>query len=193
MIGRRKPAFWQAGLLFLLACAGVAQSGVARAEPPRQLATGEMANFTFLKAPQAAPTVSFVDGESKELTLAAFQGKVLLLNFWATWCAPCRKEMKELDDLQKQMGGPKFAVLAISADRQGPSVVGDFFNEVGIRHLAKYNDGSMKTHRAFKSLGLPTTVLLDHNGMDVGRLVGPAAWNAKEALALVRHYVEAAR
>ena len=193
MIGRRKLAFWQAGLLFLLACAGVAQPGVARAEPPRQLATGEMANFTFLKAPQAAPAVSFVDGEGKELTLAAFQGKVLLLNFWATWCAPCRKEMKELDDLQKQLGGPKFAVLAISADRQGPGVIGDFFNEVGIRHLAKYNDGSMKTHRAFKSLGLPTTVLLDHNGMEVGRLVGPAAWNAKEALALVRHYVEAAK
>ncbi|MBM3491226.1 MAG: TlpA family protein disulfide reductase [Alphaproteobacteria bacterium] len=186
MIGCRKPRLWQAALLLCLAVAAG-----ARAEPPKQLATGEMANFVFLKAPQPTPEVSFVDGENRPLGLERFRGKVLLINFWATWCAPCRKEMKELDDLQRQLGGAKFEVLAISADRQGPSVIDAFYDEVGIKHLAKYNDASMKTHRAFKSLGLPTTVLLDHQGQEIGRLVGPAIWNAKEALALVGHYVAA--
>ena len=123
------------------------------------------------------------------MSLAAFRGKVVVLNFWATWCAPCRREMPDLDHLQATYGGADFAVVALSADRKGPTVIPPFYKEAGVRHLAVYNDKSMKSNRAFRVIGLPTTVLLDRQGREVGRLIGPAEWAAPEALRLIEHLI----
>ncbi len=173
-------------------CLGLALTLPAAAEPPADLASGAMANFTILPEPKPGPAVSFVDGDGAELSLADFRGKVLLVNLWATWCGPCRREMPDLDALQAEFGGDRFEVVAISADRQGSSVIGPFYAEVGVEHLAHYNDKTMKTHRAMRSLGLPTTILYDTEGREVGRLIGPAHWAAPEAFRLVRYFVDAA-
>lgn len=187
---RSKLRFLRTGLIGL--CLGIALTLPAAAEPPADLASGAMANFTILAEPKPGPEVSFVNGDGEELSLADFRGKVLLVNLWATWCGPCRREMPDLDALQAEFGGDRFEVVAISADRQGPSVIGPFYDEVGVRNLAHYNDKTMKTHRAMRSLGLPTTIIYDAEGREVGRLIGPAHWAAPEAFRLVRYFVDAA-
>lgn len=182
--------FFRTALIGL--CLGIGLALPAWAEPPADLASGAMANFTILPEPKPGPEVSFVNGEGEALSLADFRGKVLLVNLWATWCGPCRREMPDLDALQAEFGGDKFEVVAISADRQGPSVIGPFYDEVGVTNLAHYNDKTMKTHRAMRSLGLPTTIIYDAEGREVGRLIGPAHWAAPEAFRLVRYFVNAA-
>ena len=159
----------------------------ARAGVPAELVAGAMANFAAKESPTPAPEIRFTDGAGKALSLAAFRGKVVLLNFWATWCAPCRREMPDLDRLQVTYGGADFAVVALSVDRNGPAVVPPFYADVGVGHLAVYNDKTMKSLRAFRVIGLPTTLLLDRRGREVGRLIGPAEWAAPEALALIEH------
>jgi thiol-disulfide isomerase/thioredoxin len=154
------------------------------------LASGQMANFVAAAAPAPLPEIGFVDGEGRPVGLDAFRGKLVLLNLWATWCAPCRREMASLDRLQAKLGGERFQVLALSADRQGPSVVPPFYAELGIKHLGVYNDAAMKSHRALRALGLPTTILIDPQGRELGRLIGPAEWDSPEAEALIRHYLE---
>ena len=161
----------------------------ARADVPAKLVTGAMANFTVSKPLAPAPDVRFVDGDGKPTSLADFRGKLVLVNFWATWCAPCRREMAEFDHLQAELGGEDFVIVAISADRKGPEVIPPFYKENGIKHLGVYNDKSMKTHRAFRVPGLPTTVLIDAEGNLIGRLIGPAEWASPEALALVKHLI----
>ena len=154
--------------------------------------TGEMIAFVAKATPVPVAAVNFRDGNEAPKTIADWRGKVVLLNLWATWCGPCRHEMPDLDALQAEFGGDRVEVVAISADRQGPSVIGPFYDEVGVKHLAHYNDKTMKTHRAFRSLGLPTTILLDAEGRELGRLIGPAEWAAPEAVRLVRYFVDAA-
>jgi thiol-disulfide isomerase/thioredoxin len=142
--------------------------------------------FTKLAAPAPAPEVSFTDGEGRELGLDAFRGKWTLVNFWATWCAPCRAEMKDLDELEAKLGGDRFVVVALSADRQGRPVVEAFYTEIGIERLAIYLDPAMKAARAFRAIGLPTTVLLDPAGREVGRALGPVAWASEASVQHLR-------
>jgi len=125
------------------------------------------------------------------LTLADFRGRVVLLNLWATWCVPCRKEMPALDELHAKLGGPTFTVLAINIDTGDRSKPRKFLDEIGIKHLRYYEDPSTSVFQELKRyghaiVGLPTTVLIDRNGCELGVLPGPAEWASEDALALVR-------
>ncbi len=151
-----------------------------------QHAVGTMANFNASPELPPAPAITFRDEKGEKHSLADFAGKVVLINFWATWCGPCRREMADLDHLQKQIGGPEFSVLAISSDRKGMAVVRKFYNENKIRYLDVWIDKTTKAQRAFGAYGLPTSVLINGQGREVGRLVGPAEWASDEAVSLIK-------
>lgn len=152
---------------------------------------GEMIlrNFDLHDAPKTLPVIRFQDGDGQSRTLADFKGKVVLLNIWATWCGPCRREMPTLDRLQGKLGGSNFEVLALSIDRGGPDVVRKFFTEIGIQNLALYIDPSAKAGHALKAVGLPVTLLLDRRGREIGRLVGPAEWDTPEMVSFFRNII----
>jgi len=157
------------------------------------LVRGEIQHFRLLGNPRPAPDAPFTDAAGKVLGLAKFRGKVVLLNFWATWCAPCKREMPALDRLQKALVGSRFEVIALSLDRTGLKVVRPFFEEIGIKNLAIYLDTPGRVQRAFNITRFPTTVLVDARGFEVGRLEGPAEWAAPEARALIRFFMEKRR
>lgn len=140
-------------------------------------------------APKTLPNVAFEDGAGRKVTLADFRGKVVLLNIWATWCPPCRKEMPALDRLQQQLGSPRFEVVALSIDRGGTIVVQSFYEETDVRALAVYIDSSGQASGQLGVVGLPTTLLIDGAGREIGRLTGPAEWDSPEAVATIRRYL----
>jgi len=135
------------------------------------------------ETPREMLSPPFVDGDGRDLTLADFQGRVVLLNIWATWCAPCREEMPTLDALQARLGGDDFHVLPLSIDRAGLRPVRRFYEEIGIRHLGQYLAEDIRAMLAFAVIGLPTTLLIDRQGRERGRLTGPAEWDSAEAIA----------
>lgn len=128
------------------------------------------------------PKATFLDAEGNEKSLADFRGAGLVLNFWATWCAPCVKEMPALDRLAADAGGRGLRVLALSADREGAPVVRAFFEVNGVGHLAVTVDKLSRVARAVGVDGLPTTVLYDAEGREIGRVVGVAEWDMPAAL-----------
>ncbi|MDH4608289.1 TlpA family protein disulfide reductase [Pseudomonas sp. BN102] len=144
------------------------------------------AGLTIWPEPRPVAEVQFVDGAGKPHTLADFKGKVVLLNLWATWCAPCRQEMPTLDRLQAQLGGSDFQVLALSIDLDGVRVVRDFYREVGIRHLGIFIDENASAISQLGAFGLPATLLLDREGRELGRKLGEATWDSPEAVAYLR-------
>lgn len=146
-------------------------------------------NFVVHDSPKVVSEVKFQNGDGRQLTLADFRGRVVLLNIWATWCAPCRIEMPTLDHLQAALGGPHFEVVALSIDRAGAKAVTRFYAEIGVKHLAMYIDSSGKAARALGALGLPTTLLIDLAGREIGRVVGPAEWDAPPMVAFIRGHV----
>lgn len=159
----------------------------AQAQPPLG---PEMADFTPIQPPRPAPETGFTDESGKSLTLADLRGKVLLVNLWATWCAPCVEEMPALDALQAKLGGRDFQVLAVSTDRGGAKQVRPFYEKHGLKRLAIYLDPKTALTRALGAKGLPTSILIDREGKMVGQLVGAAAWDSLDAVALIRHYME---
>jgi thiol-disulfide isomerase/thioredoxin len=150
------------------------------------LSQGHMAAFVFKKEPEALPEVRFQDANGAEKALADWRGKVVLVNLWATWCAPCRKEMPALDRLQKELGSPNFEVVAISVDRTGLAGARKFLDETNVQNLALYADPTTRLSSALKAVGLPITLLLDAEGREIGRLVGPAEWDSEDAKRLIR-------
>ena len=147
--------------------------------------TGQVADFKVAAEPKAVPELVFKTVGDKEVKLSEFKGKTVLLNFWATWCAPCKVEMPSLDRLQAQLGGDKFAVVAISSDRAGKRAVDPYFDEAGIK-LARYYDPKNAVGMGLGVTGLPTTILLDAQGRELGRMLGDAEWDSPEAVALVK-------
>ena len=152
----------------------------------RAMATGPLAAFVVKPQRPAVADLAFADGEGKPLKLSDWRGKVTLVNLWATWCAPCRKEMPALAELQSKLGGPDFEVLAISIDRKGATASAAFLDEAKATALKLYVDPSSKALGALQAIGLPASVLVDREGREIGRLLGPAEWNAPEAEQLIK-------
>jgi thiol-disulfide isomerase/thioredoxin len=148
------------------------------------------AGFVVHESPRPLPDVQFENARGEAMSLADFRGKVVLLNIWATWCAPCRREMPTLERLQAELGGSDFEVVALSIDRQGLSVVKAFYDELGLQELGMYLDTSAKAPRELSALGVPTTLLIDREGNEVGRLLGPAAWDSPEMVAFIRGQIQ---
>jgi thiol-disulfide isomerase/thioredoxin len=140
-------------------------------------------------APRPVPEITFKNGQGEPMALADFRGSVVLLNVWATWCAPCRREMPTLDRLQGELGGPEFQVVALSIDRKGLPAVQEFYAELGLKTLPIYVDETGAAQRALSVLGLPTTLLLDREGNEAGRLLGPAEWDTPGMVAFLRDYL----
>jgi thiol-disulfide isomerase/thioredoxin len=139
--------------------------------------------------PRPLPELIFEDANGKALALTDFSRKLVLLNVWATWCTPCRKEMPALDRLQQQLGGPGFEVVALSIDRGGAAAVQAFYEELDIRALSVYVDRTSEAASKLGAIGIPTTVLVDRQGRELWRKVGPAEWDGTEALELLRRYI----
>ena len=144
-----------------------------------------MAAFVTKKTPQALPEITFNDGAGKSLTLADFKGRTVLLNLWATWCSPCREEMPSLDRLQQALGSEKFEVVALSLDKQGAPASQKFLDEVKAKALKLYVDATGKQGTILKLVGMPTTILINKDGLEVGRLAGAAEWDSDEAKKLI--------
>lgn len=144
-------------------------------------------------APRELLSPPFIDGDGRELTLADFRGRVVLLNVWATWCVPCREEMPTLDRLQAMLGGEDFHVLPLSIDRAGLEQVRRFYDEIGIRHLGMYLARDLRAMQALAVVGLPTTHLIDREARELARFVGPAEWDSPEAVAQFQSFISQER
>jgi thiol-disulfide isomerase/thioredoxin len=141
--------------------------------------------------PRDLPEIHFADEESHDLTLADFRGRVVLLNVWATWCVPCRKEMPALDHLQARLGGSDFLVIPLSVDRDGVAPVKRFYQELGLQKLAIYVDPSGKGSRSLAIPGVPTTLLIDRQGREVARKMGAAEWDSTEMASVIERATHA--
>jgi thiol-disulfide isomerase/thioredoxin len=142
---------------------------------------GAMAPLLLRPKPLELPDINFNDASGAEKSLVEWRGKVVLLNIWATWCVPCRDEMPALDKLETELGGDAFEVVAVNIDKNGPDKAKAVLQETGATHLALYTDPSGKLFAALKAVGMPTTLMIDRNGKEIARLVGPADWGSPEA------------
>ena len=153
------------------------------------LAHGEVAAVKPAEEARRIPVVAFHDAGGQPKSLADWQGRTVLLNLWATWCVPCRKEMPALDALQQKLGAPDFDVVAVNIDTRNLDKPKAWLHDVGIAHLAYYSDASAKVFQDLKSagkaVGMPTTLLLDPNGCEIASLAGPAEWASDDGINLV--------
>jgi thiol-disulfide isomerase/thioredoxin len=169
--------------------AGCAASA-AVLERLRPLAKGEVAAFEVSERPTRAPAFSFAGPDGARLDRDSFKGKLVLLNLWATWCEPCKREMPALDGLQAELGGPGFEVVAVNIDTRNLDRPRTWLDAAGIRNLRYYADPEAKIFQDLRAAklaeGMPTTLLIDGAGCRVGRMSGAAEWARPEALALIR-------
>lgn len=192
----KQPRFWLVawgglGIVFLLYVIIAASlkpesgSGPSAADLSPSLLVGEMADFEYAFPSRGAPKIPF-QYRDKDMTLADFRGRVVLVNFWATWCAPCLKELPSLDQLEARLGGRDFEVVAVAADPRGPQAAALYLADLEIEHLKLYSDQNLRFASAIGGANiLPVSILYDANGQEIGRLVGEADWVSEEALRLI--------
>ena len=140
--------------------------------------------FIRWQKPRDVSSLSLQDENGRTLTLADFRGRVVLLNLWATWCPPCRKEMPSLDRLNAKRGGQVFEVIALSIDHD-PALVKPFYREIGVKTLRGYFDPNARASAALGAFAVPATLLLDQHGREIGRALGPAEWDSPQVEALI--------
>jgi thiol-disulfide isomerase/thioredoxin len=174
------------GLVALVSGCDKLASGFTRAAD----AATPSRNFSLHDAPRTLPAIVFQDGQGRAVRLSDFRGKVVVLNLWATWCAPCREEMPTLDRLQGRLGGADFAVVALSVDFTGVQSVHDFYRQIGIKNLRVYIEPTSQVLDQLKVIGLPATLLLDRRGREIGRLLGSTRWDSPEMLKFLRGVIE---
>jgi thiol-disulfide isomerase/thioredoxin len=164
----------------------VAPPPVATGSFSKALATGPLAGFIIHPTRKDIAPFTFANDKGETIDLSKWKGRVVLLNLWATWCAPCRKEMPDLSKLQTELGGPDFEVVALSLDRKGLAASQVFLKETGVANLAAYVEPDGKALAKLQALGLPATILIDRAGREAGRILGPLEWSSPEALAMVK-------
>jgi thiol-disulfide isomerase/thioredoxin len=153
------------------------------------LAHGEVAALTMATAPLRLPDLTFNDSDGKPRKLSDWRGRTILVNLWATWCVPCRKEMPALDRLQTRLGGKNFEVVAINIDTRDPEKPRTFLKEAHLTRLGYFSDQKAKVFQDLKeigrALGMPTSVLVDGRGCEIGTIAGPAEWDSDDAVKLI--------
>ncbi len=172
---------WALLVALLLALPGPGALAQADADAAAQAPLGE---FVPASQPLPAPAAGFTDADGKSLSLRDFAGKLVLVNLWATWCAPCRREMPSLERLQTRLGD-KITILAISEDRGGSKAVAPFIAKLGLKVVKTYLDPESAVGRAFKVDGLPTSFLIDRQGRVLGRVEGEAEWDSPKMQAII--------
>jgi thiol-disulfide isomerase/thioredoxin len=183
---RTRLVFGTVGMLLLVAAAmGVYQSLTGPREP-----TLREPRLTMQKTLRPLPDLGMRDADGKPVPLERFRGKAMLLNLWAAWCGPCRTEMPALDRLQAKYGGPRFEVVALSIDSGGVKAVREFYDALKIRRLAVYIESEKNVLTALGAPGIPTTLLIDAEGREVGRYVGAADWDSDAFEQVLRPYME---
>ena len=166
----------------IMGASGAAADLAAAAE----LRDGDMKKLVIHSAPKPTPAVPFMLADNAgETTLEAYRGKYILLNFWATWCAPCRKEMPQLSELQATFGGDSFEVLTIATGRNSPTGIQKFFDEINVTNLPRHQDPKQALASQMAIFGLPITVLIDPDGFEVARLRGDADWASDTAKSII--------
>jgi len=165
-------------------------TGAATIEPAVSSLTSF--KFTTYATPKPVVPLAFVDDAGHRHTLDDFRGKLVLLNVWATWCPPCREEMPTLDRLQEKMGGADFTVVPLSIDAGdgGVALVRQFYRQAGVKHLPIFNDRTGTAAEKMGTVVLPATLLIDRDGREIGRTVGPANWNSTEVTALIQEQLD---
>jgi thiol-disulfide isomerase/thioredoxin len=162
---------------------------VALAGKLAPLIHGEVAALTPATTPLHLPDLTFEDGSGAAKKLSDFRGKTVLLNLWATWCVPCRKEMPALDRLQAKLGSPNFQVVAVNIDTRDPEKPKTFLADAKLTKLDYFNDRTAKVFQELKSvgraLGMPTSVLVDGRGCEIATIAGPAEWDSDDAVKLI--------
>jgi thiol-disulfide isomerase/thioredoxin len=172
------------------ACRGAVE--LARKIAP--LAHGEVAALTMATVPLRLPDLAFWDADGRPKKLSDWRGRTVLVNLWATWCVPCRKEMPALESLQTRLGGPNFEVVAINIDTRDPEKPKNFLNNAHLTRLGYYNDQNAKVFQDLKAmgraLGMPTSVLVDGQGCEIATIAGPADWGSEDAIKLIQAAVK---
>src|SRR6266568_2674141 len=167
------------------ACAGAVE--LARKIGP--LAHGEVAALTMATAPLRLPDLTFEDADGKPRKLSEWRGRTVLVNLWATWCVPCRKEMPALDSLQTKLGGRDFEVVAVNIDTRDPEKPKNFLKDANLTRLDYFSDQKAKVFQDLKAvgraLGMPTSVLVDGAGCEIATIAGPAEWASDDAVKLI--------
>jgi thiol-disulfide isomerase/thioredoxin len=151
---------------------------------------GQMKKFSLHETPRPAPEAAFQTTDGKRVDLGEFHGRLILVNLWATWCPPCVEEMPSLERLQAALGSDDFTVVAISSDRTGLKVVSPFLEKHGLQRLPIYLDPDTSFTRSTGARGLPTSLLIDRDGRELGRFEGAADWDSGDATALIRYYLK---
>jgi thiol-disulfide isomerase/thioredoxin len=153
------------------------------------LAHGEVAALTMATAPLRLPDLAFEDAEGRSKKLSDWRGRTVLVNLWATWCVPCRKEMPALESLQTRLGGADFEVVAVNIDTRDPEKPKNFLKEANLTRLGYYSDQKAKVFQDLKAvgraLGMPTSVLVDGQGCEIATIAGPAEWGSDDAIKLI--------
>ena len=172
---------------FYMALALGANTALATdAETLAPLREGSLKRLILHKEPKAAKTIKFqIEDDGGVGTLGDFRGKYVLVNFWATWCAPCRKEMPQIAELQSEFGGDKFQVLTLATGRNTPAGIRKFFEESGIQNLPRHQDSKSSAAREFGIIALPITIILNPEGQEIARLMGDAEWNSDSAKSII--------
>lgn len=178
------------GTIAVYVSGGSPINGLTPAPKANRVATlpnvGQMAAFVIRPEPQAMPELRFQTGSGEPRTVADWKGRVVLMNLWATWCAPCIKELPDLARLQAELGSSEFEVVAVSVDRTGVAGAQRFLEKTGSTALALYVDPTARLANTVGALGLPATILIGRDGREIGRLLGPAEWASDDAKALIR-------